>query len=73
MQQGFHFQKIPGGLNIITYCENQHVASFYIKKQIQKNKFEIRFLKTSILDPQKSTFLVFEEKPPKNLFLRASV
>ena len=47
------------------FCENpdRHDASFYIKEQTQKNKFEIRVLKTTILAPQKSVFLVFEEKP----------
>ena len=43
---------------------------FYIKEQTQKNKFEILFLKTTILDPRKSAFLVFEEKPTKkNVFV----
>ena len=43
------------------FCENpdQHDASFYIKEQTQKNKFEIRVLKTTILDPKKSVFLVY--------------
>ena len=35
---------------------------------MQKNKFEIWVLKTTILDPRKRAFLVFEEKPPKNVF-----
>ena len=39
--QSFHFQKIPGGVNINIFCENGHEASFYIKEQTQKNKFEI--------------------------------
>ena len=41
-----------------------------IKKYIYnaENKFEIWVLKTTILDPQKSPFLVFEEKPPKFFF-----
>ena len=37
---------------------------FYKKEQTQKNKFKIWALKTSILDPPKSAFLVFEENPP---------
>ena len=35
---------------------------------MQKNKFEIWVLKTTILDPRKSALLVFEEKPHKNVF-----
>ena len=49
------------------FCENWHGASFYIKEQTQKYKFEIWLLKSTILDPQKSAFLVFEEKP-QNFF-----
>ena len=41
MRQSFHFQKIPGGPNINIFCENWHEASFYIKEQTQKYKFEI--------------------------------
>ena len=64
----FHFKKIPGGPNInIFFCENWQGASFYIKEQTQKNKFEIFLLKSTILNPQKSAFLVFEENPPKKI------
>ena len=35
---------------------------------MQKYKIEIWVLKTTILDPQKSLFLVSEENPPKNSF-----
>ena len=41
---------------LIFFCENQHEASFYIKEQMQKYKFEIWVLKTTILDPQKARF-----------------
>ena len=34
---------------------------------MQKNKFKIQVLKTTILDTGKSMFLVFEVKPPKKL------
>ena len=51
----------------IFFCENWHKASFYIKEQTQKNKFEIWVLKTTILDPQKSAFLFFEEKPTQKI------
>ena len=64
----FIFLKIPGGPNINIFDENWHGASFYIKEQTQKYKLEIRLLKRTILDPQKSVFLVFEENPPKLLF-----
>ena len=54
---GFHFQKIPGAHILIFFDENWHGASFYIKEQTQKYKFEIWLLK--------STLLVFVENPPK--------
>ena len=66
--QSFHFQQIPGGLNINIFYEIRLDAFFYIKEQTQKNKFKIRVLKTTILDPHKSVFLVFEEKPWKKFF-----
>ena len=71
-QQSFHFQKFRG-LNINIFLWNRHEASFYIKEQTQKNKFEIWVLKTTILDPRKSEFLVFDEKPTKKFFLCVSV
>ena len=37
----FLFSKIPRGANIDIFCENWQGASFYIKKQIEKYKFEI--------------------------------
>ena len=37
----FTFSKIPGGLNINIFGEYCHEAYFYIKEQMQKNKFEI--------------------------------
>ena len=50
---------------LIFFCENRLEAFFYIKEQSQKNKFKIWVLKTTILYPWKSAFLVFEEKPTK--------
>ena len=41
---------------------------FTLKEQTQKYKFEIWILKSTILDPRKSAFLVFEENPQQNLF-----
>ena len=41
---------------------------FTLKEQTQKYKFEILILKSTILDPRKSAFLVFEENPQQNLF-----
>ena len=71
-RQSFHFKKIPGGPNINILDENLHAASFYIKEQTRKYKFEIWLLKSTILDPPKSAFLVFEENPPKKNFLCVS-
>ena len=42
-QQSFHFEKIPGGLNINIFCENRHDASFYIKEQTQKTNSKFEF------------------------------
>ena len=67
-RQSFHFQKIPGGPNIYNFCENWHEASFYIKEQMQKYKFEVWLFKITILDPRKSEFLVFKEKPSQKIF-----
>ena len=49
-------KKFQGCLNINIDCENRHEASFYIKEQTQKNKFEIWVSKTTILDPKKARF-----------------
>ena len=64
----FHFQKIPGGLNINAV----HEASFYIKEQTQKNWY-LSFKNYSFPPPLKSAFLVFEENPPppQILFIHA--
>ena len=40
-RQSFHFQKMPGGLNINIFCENWYKASSYNKEQTQKYEFEI--------------------------------
>ena len=69
-RQSFNFQNNPGGLNINIFGENRHDASFYIKEQTQKNKFEILVLKTTILGPLKRVFLVFDEKHQQKNFLR---
>ena len=37
----FIFFKLQGAQILIFFCENWHGASFYIKKQMQKYKFEI--------------------------------
>ena len=39
----FIFKKFQGVKILIIFCENWHEASFYIKEQTQKNKFEIEF------------------------------
>ena len=53
--QSFHFQKIPGGLNINIFCENWHKASFYIKAQVQifVVVVEMLVLKTILFYPRK--------------------
>ena len=66
--QSFHFQKIPRGLNINIFCENLHEASFYIKEQTQKNKFEIWVFKTTILDPRKGRFWFLKKKTNQKTF-----
>ena len=64
-RQSFHFRKIPGGLNINIFFEDWYEASSYNKKQTQKYEFEIWVSKLFYFYPQKSPFLVFEEKHPK--------
>ena len=65
----FSFSKKSRGAQILIFgCKNWHGASFYIKKQTQKYKFEIWLLKSTILDQRKSAFLVFEEKKTKTNF-----
>ena len=71
-RQSFHFKKIPGGQNINIFWWKFPWSFFYIKEQTQKYKCEIWLLKSTILDPRKSAFLVFEENPPKMIFLRVS-
>ena len=60
----FISKKFQGAQILIFYDENWYAASFYIKEQTQKCKFEIWLLKSTILDLPKSAFLVFEENPP---------
>ena len=43
-RQIFHFQKIPGGLNINFFFENWYKASFSHNVQTQKNKFQNYFI-----------------------------
>ena len=64
--QSFTFSQNSRGPKYYIFCENWHAASFYIKEQTHKCKFEIWLLKSTstILDPRKSRFLVFVETPP---------
>ena len=61
----FIFKKIQRAQILIFCCETWHGPSFYIKEQTQKYTFDIWLFKSTILDPQKSAFLVFEENPQK--------
>ena len=54
----FILKKFQGAQILIFFDENWHAASFYIKEQTQKYKFENWLFKSTILDPQKSAFLV---------------
>ena len=45
---------------------------FTLKEQHRKTNSKFEFQKTTILDPQKSAFLVFKEKPPHKFFFRVS-
>ena len=64
----FSYSKNSREPNINIFCENWCKAFFYIKEQTQKYNFEIWLFKSTILDPWKSEFLVFEENPP-NIFI----
>ena len=61
------FQKNSRGPKYQYFCESWHEASFYFKKQMHKYKLKILVFITTFLDPPKSAFLVFKEKPP-NIF-----
>ena len=65
--QSFIFKTFQGGRIFIFFCKNWHEASYYIKEQTQKYKFEIWLFKSTTLDPQKSAFLVFEERQKNSL------
>ena len=65
----FILKKFQGAQILIFFDENWNGASFYINEQTQKYKYEIWLLKSTILDPQKSAFWVFEENPHKQFFL----
>ena len=56
------------GVQILFFYENWHDASYYIKEQTKKYKFETWLLRSTILNPPKSAFLVFEENPPQKMF-----
>ena len=66
MRQSFHFQKIPGGLNI-NKMKNDKKLSFTIKnkrrKQIQNSSF-----KNYNFGPPKKRVFGFKEKPIQNFF-----
>ena len=63
-RQSFHFLKIPEGPNINIFCEIWHEASFYIKEQAQKYKFD--FLKVvPFWCPIKVCFWFLKKTPPK--------
>ena len=69
--QSFWLLNILGGPNInIFCCETLREAFFYILEQMKNNEFKIWALKTTILDPRKSRFLVLEEKPKTKFCLR---
>ena len=61
-------KKFQGAQILILFGEYWHEASFYIKKQTQKYKFEIWLFKSTILDPRKSAFWGFKENPKKKFF-----
>ena len=60
----FIFKKFQGAQILIFFCENWQGASFYIKEQSQKYKFEIW-----ILNPRKVHFWFMKKTPPKYVFL----
>ena len=66
----FIFKKFQGAQILIFLDENWQGASFYVKEQTQKYKFESCLQISTILDPQKSAFLVFDENPPPKKCLR---
>ena len=64
----FSFSKISRGTNYQYLFVTIGIQLPFTLKNKHRKKFEIWVSKTTILDPQKSVFLVFEENPPnKNL------
>ena len=68
----FIFKNFQGAQILIFFYEYWHGASFYIKEQTKKYKFENWLVKSTILDPLKKCVFGFCRKPPKKCFLRVS-
>ena len=61
--QSFHLQKFQGAQILIFVDQHWHIASFYIKEQTQKYKFEIWLLKVPFWTPQKVHFWFLKKIP----------
>ena len=72
-RQSFYFQKFQGAQILIFFDENWHEAFFHIKEQMQKYKFEIRNLKSTIWTSEKVCFWFFKKKKPPKIFLSVLV
>ena len=68
----FIFKKFQGAQILIFLDENLQGASFYIKEQTQKYKFEIWLLKSTILDPRNFFVIFVEENPSPKFFFQVS-
>ena len=68
-RQSFNFQNISGGLKINFFCENQHEASFYIKKtNAEKQILNLSFKNYYFFTPEKALFWFLKKTPPQPLF-----
>ena len=61
--QSFHLQKFQGAQILIFVDQHWHIASFYIKEQTQKYKFEIWLLKVPFWTPKKVHFWFLKKIP----------
>ena len=70
-QQSFHFQKIPGGLNInIFFVKVSMKLPFTLKNKRIKTNLKFDFSKVLSWTPEKARFWFYKKNPPTNFFLR---
>ena len=71
--QSFHFQKIPGGLNINIFLKIGIKLPFTIKYKRRNTNFKFEFQNYFIFTPEKARFWFLKKNTHKKCFLRVSV